>query len=117
MRALLAAYRILSCRLHRRVCAAGATVQLLDEIRAAGKYVIFNGIRYATSKPTPTRPTIVRDDYNALQTLLPHASAGYHEPWLSGEYRNATTGHLDASRVTHGLLAFIVRTDNLCTRI
>ena len=87
-------------------------LQLLDEVRAAGKYVIFNGIRYATSRATPTRPAIVRDDYDALHTLLPHASAGYHEPWLSGTYRNATTGKLDAARVTHGLLTFIVRTHN-----
>jgi hypothetical protein len=76
--------------------------QLLDEVRAAGKYVIFNGIRYAT-----TTKGAVRDDYDALQVLLPHASAGYHEPWLSAAYRNLTTGKLDAARVAHGLQTMI----------
>jgi hypothetical protein len=75
---------------------------LLDEVRAAGKYAIFNGVRYAlTSKGVP------RDDFAALDTLLPHASAGYVEPWLSAPYRDATTGALDAPYATHALQRMI----------
>ena len=45
--------------------------QLLDEVRQAGKYVIYNGIRYAT-----TANGAVRDNYDSLTNDLPHASAG-----------------------------------------
>ena len=76
--------------------------QLLDEVRAAGKYVIFNGIRVAR-----TTSGTYRDDFAALDTLLPHASAGYCEPWLSAPYRNTTTGALDAPYTTHALLKMI----------
>ena len=50
--------------------------QLLDEVRASGKYIIFNGIRYAGVHADGS----VRDDFAALDVLLPHASAGYCEP-------------------------------------
>lgn len=81
---------------------------LLEEARAAGLWVIFNGIRFAATVATPTRKSIVRDDYDALRLLLPYADAGYHEPWLSGAmYRNVSTGRLDEARVTHGLLTMI----------
>tara|TARA_B110000208_G_scaffold90349_1_gene113848 strand:+ start:6004 stop:7356 length:1353 start_codon:yes stop_codon:yes gene_type:complete len=76
---------------------------LLDEARQAGKYTIFNGIRYAGVRPNGS----VRDDYTALDVLLPHASAGYAEPWLSSMYRNTTTGKLNEAYVTHGLLRMI----------
>ena len=53
--------------------------QLLDEVRASGKYIIFNGIRYAGVHADGS----VRDDFAALDVLLPHASAGYCEPWCT----------------------------------
>jgi hypothetical protein len=99
-----------------------------------GKYVIFNGLRYAT-----TSRGVVRDDFDGLATLLPHASAGYFEPcvfaspfcfhsvdhitrvayrcsgsgdyfscrWLNGDYRNGTTGQLNVARTVHALLKMI----------
>ena len=76
--------------------------QLLDEVRAAGKYVIFNGIRYALNHNGKAR-----NDFDALDTLLPHASSGYCEPWLSAAYRNTTTGTLNAPYATHALLKMI----------
>jgi len=75
---------------------------LLDEVRQAGKYVIYNGIRYATAANGA-----VRDNYDSLTRDLPHASAGYFEPWLSGDYRNETTGKLDPDRATHAMLMMI----------
>ena len=58
---------------------------LFEQVRKAGKYVIFNGLR-------PTQ------DYVALDTLLPHADSGYFEPWLGGSFRNSA-GKLNASKV------------------
>jgi hypothetical protein len=72
---------------------------LMDDVRAAGKYIIFNGIRYAGVHPDGS----VRDDFTALDTLLPHASSGYFEPWLGSMFRNATTGVLDAAKTAHAL--------------
>eukprot|EP00040_Diaphanoeca_grandis_P018649 m.98092 g.98092 ORF g.98092 m.98092 type:complete len:483 (-) comp27034_c0_seq6:112-1560(-) len=77
--------------------------KLLSEIVAAGKYVIFNGLRYSVNKNTG----IPNDDYDAIENLLPFASSGYFEPWLSGRYRNATTGKIDAAVVTHAMLRMI----------
>lgn len=76
---------------------------LLDEVRAAGKYIIFNGLRLAYTRG---QHPIARDDFAAIDTLLPHASAGYCEPWLSGPYRNVS-GALDAPYATHALLRMI----------
>ena len=70
---------------------------LLEEVRAAGKYVIFNGVRYAGVQ----QDGHVRDDFAALDVLLPHASSGYCEPWLASPYRNATTGVLSRWRDCH----------------
>jgi hypothetical protein len=67
---------------------------LYDEVRARGKYIIFNGVR-------------PREDYHSLDNLLPHASSGYCEPWLSGLFRDPVTGKLDAPTATHGLLRMI----------
>jgi hypothetical protein len=65
---------------------------LLDEVVAKGIYIIFNGIRYAKW-----------DDFTALDSLLPHASSGYFEPWLSSMFRNATSGVLNAAATAHAL--------------
>ena len=78
---------------------------LLDEVRAAGKYVIFNGIRYATRAGKFNG--IVRDDFTALDTLLPHASSGYFEPWLGPMFRNVVTGQLNATLAAHALMKMI----------
>ena len=67
---------------------------MLDQARAAGKYVVFNG----------ERPV---QDYAGLETLLPHADATYFEPWLGGPYRDPTTGKLNASMASHALLKMI----------
>lgn len=67
---------------------------LLDQVRRAGKYVIYNG----------QRPT---QDYVALDTLLPHADAAYFEPWLSGSFRDKNTGKLNVSMASHALLKMI----------
>ena len=75
---------------------------LLDEVRQAGKYVIYNGIRYAVASNG-----VVRNDYDSLSVDLPHASAGYFEPWLNGAYRNATTGKLNPGTAAHAMLAMI----------
>jgi hypothetical protein len=69
---------------------------LLDEVRKSGKYVIFNGIRYAL-----TVRGIPRDDLKALDSLLPHADAGYYEGWMSGGFRDPITGVLNTSYATH----------------
>ena len=66
---------------------------LFEQVRKAGKYVIFNGLR-------PTQ------DYVALDTLLPHADSGYFEPWLGGSFRNAA-GKLNASKATQALQKMI----------
>jgi hypothetical protein len=77
---------------------------LLSEVVAAGKYVIFNGLRYNVERKTGV-PT---DDLDAVENLLPHASSGYFEPWLSGShYRNLTTGKLNVAAVSHVLLRMI----------
>jgi hypothetical protein len=69
---------------------------LLKEVVAAGKYVIFNGMRLNR-----------QDDLDALATELPSASSGYFEPWLASPYRNLTTGKLDEAKATHALLKMI----------
>lgn len=75
---------------------------LLDAMVGKGKYVIFNGLRYSVANDGA-----VRDDFAALDVLLPHASAGYFEGWLAGVYRNTTTGKLDEEKATHALLRMI----------
>ena len=76
--------------------------QLLKELVQAGKYTIYNGIRYAT-----TNKGVVRNDYDSLTNDLPYASAGYFEPWLSASYRNTSTGKLNAERAVHAMLTMI----------
>ena len=56
---------------------------LLDEVRQTGKYVIYNGIRYAA-----TANGVVRDNYDSLTNDLPHASAGYDAPTLCSLFEN-----------------------------
>ena len=77
--------------------------KLLASVVGAGKYVIFNGLRLHYARKTWK----ATDDLDALTTLLPHASAGYFEPWLSAVYRNNTTGKLNASMASHALLRMI----------
>jgi len=74
---------------------------LLEEVRASGTYVIFNGIRCVPSGGAAGCGE--RDDFDALDSLLPHASAGYFEPWLGSMFRNATTGVLNAAATAHAL--------------
>lgn len=49
----------------------------------------------------------VRDDFAALDTLLPHADAGYFEPWLGAMFRDPDTGRLNGARAAHALLKMI----------
>ena len=76
---------------------------LLASVVAAGKYVIFNGLRLHYNSRGK-----VTDDIASLDTELPYGSSGYFEPWLGYSYRpDRTTGKLDATLATHALLRMI----------